>query len=442
MKTQERQLTSWVQSANDPRSDFPIQNLPYGVFRRLSGHGPASLGVAIGDLILVLRGCGQAALLECLAPAVVEACDSDSLNALMSLAPVQWSALRQHLTNLLSADGAAWRERERARSVEPLLVRRDEVMMLPPAVIGDFTDFYASIHHATNAGRLFRPENPLLPNYKYVHVGYHGRSSSIVVSGTSIHRPMGQLKEADSEQPVFGSSRALDYEVEVGVFLGQANLLGQPVPMEAAHSRIFGLCLLNDWSARDIQAWEAQPLGPFLAKNFATTVSPWVVTMDALDPFRTAAAIRPEGDPPPLPYLCSARDQDSGAFEITLEAGLSSRKMREEGREPMRMSRAKFADLYWTIAQLLTHHASGGCNLRPGDLIGSGTVSGPTEDSFGSLLEITRRGAKPIHLPTGESRTYLEDGDEIVLTGYCEREGFARIGFGECRGVVEPPRRI
>jgi fumarylacetoacetase len=251
---------------------------------------------------------------------------------------------------------------------------------------------------------------------------------------------MGQVKEQD--QPVFGPCRALDYELEVGVFVGQANALGQPVPIEAARSRIFGLCLLNDWSARDIQAWEAQPLGPFLGKNFATTLSPWVVTLDALDPFRTAAAVRPEGDPAPLPYLCSVKDQASGAIDITLEAWLSSRKMRDEGREPVRMSQARFGDLYWTVAQLLTHHASGGCNLRPGDLFGSGTVSGTTEDSLGSLLEITRRGAKPIHLPTGESRTYLEDGDEVILKGFCEREGFARIGFGECRGVIEPPRRM
>jgi fumarylacetoacetase len=440
MKTQEQRLSSWVRSANDSTSDFPIQNLPYGVFRRLSGHGPASIGVAIGDLILDLRGCEQEALLEGLPHPVIEACESDSLNALMALAPAQWSALRRHLTSMLASESAAWREHE--RHVEPLLVRRDEVMMLPPANIGDYSDFYASIHHATNVGRLFRPENPLLPNYKYVPVGYHGRSSSIVVSGTPVSRPRGQFRNTDAEEPLFGPSRALDYELEVGIFVGQGTNLGLPIPIEAAHTRIFGLCLLNDWSARDIQAWEAQPLGPFLAKNFATTVSPWVVPMEALEPFRTPAALRPEGDPEPLPYLRSQKDQASGGIDITLQASLSSRKMREDGIDPVRLSEGKFSDLYWTAAQLLTHHASGGCNLAPGDLIGSGTVSGPSDDSLGCLLEITRRGAKPIHLPTGEMRSFLEDGDEVTLRGFCERDGFARIGFGECRGLVLPPRML
>ena len=440
MKTQEQRLTSWVKSANDVHSDFPIQNLPYGVFRRLSGHGPASIGVAIGDLILDLRGCEQEALLEGLPREVIEACDSDSLNALMALGPADWGALRHHLSNLLSLDSAAWREHE--RQIEPLLVHRDEVMMLPPAQIGDYTDFYASLHHATNAGRLFRPENPLLPNYKYVPVGYHGRASSIVVSGTGVHRPRGQFRDPDAQEPVFAPTRALDYEMEVGVFVGQGNTLGLPLPIEAARSHIFGLCLLNDWSARDIQAWEGQPLGPFLAKNFATTVSPWVVSMEALEPFRRPVTPRDAGDPAPLPYLLSQKDQASGAIDITLEAYLSSRMMREAGLPPLRLGQSQFVELYWTVAQLLTHHASGGCNLCPGDLIGSGTVSGPTEDSLGSLLEITRRGARPLLLPGGETRTYLEDGDEVILRGYCEREGHARIGFGECRGVVLPPRRL
>ncbi len=439
MRTQEQRLTSWVRSANEPDSDFPIQNLPYGVFRRLSGHGPASIGVAIGDLILDLRGCEQEALLEGLPRAVIDACEADSLNQLMALTPSHWSALRYHLTALLTSESAAWRAHE--RSVEPLLVRRDEVMMLPPASIRDYTDFYASIHHATNVGKLFRPDNPLLPNYKYLPVGYHGRASSIVVSGTPIHRPMGQFKPEGQVEPVFGPTRALDYELEVGVFIGQGNSQGGAISMEAASSRIFGLCLLNDWSARDIQAWEAQPLGPFLSKNFATSVSPWVVSMEALEPFRTAAFVRLEGDPEPLPYLSSLADQASGAIDITLEVTLSSQRMRESGLEPMQISRGEFADLYWTVAQLVVHHASGGCNLCPGDLLGSGTVSGPTEDSLGCLLEKTRRGAEPIRLPTGEMRSFLEDGDEVVLRGYCEREGFARIGFGECRGTVESPRR-
>jgi len=307
-----------------------------------------------------------------------------------------------------------------------------------PAVIGDYTDFYASIYHATNVGKLFRPDNPLLPNYKYVPIGYHGRASSIVASGTELRRPNGQTKAADADHPVFGPSRSLDYELEVGFFVGAGNTRGETIPINSAEKHIFGLCLLNDWSARDIQAWEYQPLGPFLAKNFATTVSPWIVTMEALEPFRVSAFEREQSDPEPLPYLSSEADHKRGGINLALEVWLSSRRMREAKLSPIRLSKGNARDLYWTLAQMLTHHASNGCNLQPGDLLGTGTVSGSTKDSVGSLLEMTRRGAEPIQLPSGELRKFLEDGDEILFRGYCEREGHPRIGFGECRGIILP----
>lgn len=323
--------------------------------------------------------------------------------------------------------------------MEPLLHVAEQVTMHLPAAIGDYTDFYASVYHATNVGRLFRPDNPLLPNYKYVPIGYHGRASSIVVSDTGVKRPSGQIKPADAAVPTFAPTRLLDYELEMGCFVADGNDLGQPVPIHEAEEYIFGLCLLNDWSARDMQAWEYQPLGPFLSKNFATSISPWVVTLDALQPFRVPAFQREAGDPDPLPYLNSADDRLRGGFDVVLEAWLSSKLMRDEKLAPIMLSRGNMRDLYWTLAQMLTHHASNGCNLRPGDLLGTGTVSGPGKDSAGCLLEMTRRGTEPISLPTGEQRKFLEDGDEVVFRGYCIREGHPRIGFGECRGVVLPP---
>jgi fumarylacetoacetase len=411
-------MRSWVESAEG--SDFPLENLPLGVFRRADGI--ACIGTAIGDRILDLRALADARLLtgELVAP-----CKHDSLNALMAIGREATGALRAWLMDLLS--DASVRKR-----VEPLLVPQADVPMLVPARIGDYTDFYASVYHATNVGRLFRPENPLLPNYKYVPIGYHGRVSSIVVSGTEIRRPCGQVKSPDAEAPVFGPSRSLDYELEAGFFVGPGNAQGTAIPLSEAEQHIFGLCLVNDWSARDVQAWEYQPLGPFLAKNFATTISPWVVTMDALRPYRVPAFVRPEGDPRPLAYLDSAQDRSRGGFDVTLEVWLRTARM----REPVRVSRGNLRDLYWTLAQMLTHHASNGCNLEPGDLLASGTVSGATEDSLGCLLELTRRGAQPLKLPDGEVRKFLEDGDEVILRGYCEREGHARIGFGECRGTV------
>jgi len=418
---------SWVESANQPDTGFPVENLPFGVFRS----GPScAIGVAIGEMILDLGRTAKAGLLGGLSPETVLACSAPALNPLMSLGRAHWSPLRKRIGELLRAGSG-----DRA-AVEPFLVPMDEVAMAVPAHIGDYTDFYASVHHATNVGRLFRPDNPLLPNYKYVPIGYHGRASSIVVSGTAVERPSGQTKDAGADAPVFGPSRALDYELEVGFFAGPGNDLGQPIPIAEAEAHIFGLCLLNDWSARDIQSWEYQPLGPFLAKSFATTISPWVVTMDALAPFRVPAFQRPEGDPEPLPYLSSVEDRARGGVDLTLEVYIAPRQRRESGLPPARLSRGNLRNLYWTLAQLLTHHASNGCNLRPGDLLASGTVSGPLPEERGCLLELTQRGAEPIRLPTGEVRKFLEDGDEVILRGYCEREGVKRIGFGECRGIV------
>jgi len=411
---------SWVDSANQTHTDFPLQNLPYGVFG-----SDARIGIAIGDSILDLRACTETGLLHGLSLETARACAADSLNALFALGPDHWSPLRLRVTELLEAASP------QRPQVEPLLIPRDSVAMRLPAVIGDYTDFFTSLYHASNVGNLFRPGNPLAPNYKHLPIGYHGRASSIVVSGTPVHRPAGQTQESQ-----FGPTRALDYELEVGMFVGPGNRLGEPVPIGQARAHIFGLCLLNDWSARDLQVWESQPLGPFLAKSFATTISPWVVPLEALEPFRTPAFARDASDPVPLPYLHSPDDQARGGIDITLEVWLVSQRMRKSGAAPLRISRGNFRDTYWTIAQMLAHHTSNGCNLRPGDLFGSGTVSGPTRDSLGCLLELTRRGTEPFRLPTGEERRYLEDGDEVILRAFCEREGCVRIGFGDCRGIV------
>jgi len=423
---------SWVESANNPETGFPLDNLPFGIFRRRDG--AACVGVAIGDQILDLRAAAGAGFLASVEDELATSCEHDSLNALMALGTDATRSLKTRLTELLG-------DRTARAKVEPLLVRQDSVKMLVPARIGDYTDFYASIYHATNVGRLFRPDNPLLPNYRYVPIGYHGRASSIVVSGKAIRRPCGQTKAPDADVPSFAASRSLDYELEVGFFIGLGNVLGEAIPISEAESHIFGLCLVNDWSARDIQAWEYQPLGPFLGKNFATSISPWVVTMDALEPFRVPAFARAEGDPEPLPYLNFVSDKARGGIDLKLEVWFRTEKMRAESAPAARLSCGNLRDLYWTRAQMLTHHASNGCNLQPGDLMASGTVSGATRDSLGSLLEITRRGAEPLQLPNGETRKFLEDGDEVILRGYCEREGHPRIGFGECRGVVLPARR-
>jgi len=420
-------MKSWVESANLPDSDFPLENLPYGVFR----HGSQTrIGVAIGDQVLDLHGCATQGLFDSLPTDTVVACYAESLNSLMELGIRRWTALRRRLIELLD-DSAPRASQNRAR---PLLIPMRDVQMLLPAQIGDYTDFYASIHHATRVGKLFRPDNPLLPNYKYVPIGYHGRASSIVISGTEIQRPRGQIKPPSADTPAFGPSRSMDYELEAGLFVGPGNLRGQPIPIADAEEHIFGLCLVNDWSARDIQSWEYQPLGPFLAKSFATTISPWVVTMEALAPYRVPATARPQGDPAVLDYLAQA-DSDHAAIDVTLEVLLQSRKMHEAGIAPVQVSRGNLRDLYWTPAQLVTHHTSNGCNLRSGDLLATGTISGPAEGSEGCLLEMKHR-AEPVRLPTGETRTFLEDGDRVSFRGYCQAPGLPRLGFGECTGEI------
>ena len=419
---------SFVESANTPGCGFPIQNLPFGIFRPAAAE-PPRLGVAIGDQILDVAA--AAAFFDGAAAAAARLPAVPYLNHLMSLGPPVWSALRLALSRGLSAEHGDDRLR---RHLTPMA----QAEIGQPVAVGDFTDFFASIFHAGNAGRMLRPDNPLLPNYKYVPVAYHSRTSSIRVSGVPVKRPRGQRKRRDESAPSYGPSRNLDFELELGIYIGTPSELGEPVPIAKAAEHIFGFCLLNDWSARDIQAWEYQPLGPFLGKNFATTVSPWVVTAEALAPFHAAASARPAGDPAPLPHLDDAGDRAHGGLDITLEAYLSSEAMRRAGIAPLRLTQTSCALLYWTVAQMIAHHTSNGCNLCIGDLIGSGTVSGPEKSSWGSLLEITARGADPIALPGGEQRGFIEDGDEIVFRGFCEKPGFARIGFGECRAVVLP----
>jgi fumarylacetoacetase len=428
--THDPSLRSWVESADGHR-DFPIQNLPLGVFRR-RGTDEARVGAAIGDMILDIAACHQGRRFTGLAATAAAACTGPTLNPLMALPAGARAELRRQTSELLSATSLAAGD-------EGLLVAQTETELLVPAAIGDYTDFYASVHHATNVGSMFRPDNPLLPNYKWVPIGYHGRASSIVPSGTVVRRPSGQSRAPDAATPSFGPSRSLDYEMELGFFVAVGNGLGEPVPIARAEERIFGFCLVNDWSARDLQAWEYQPLGPFLAKNFATTVSPWVVTLEALEPFRAPSPARPAGDPAPLPYLDSRKNAEAGAVSVTVEVYLSSARMRSTGVAPVRLSRGSAADLYWTPAQLLAHHTSNGCNLQPGDLLATGTISGSEKESRGCMLELTWRGAEPLTLPTGETRKFLEDGDEVMMRGYCEREGAVRIGFGECRGIVVGP---
>ncbi len=419
---------SFVDSANAPDSDFPIQNLPFGVFRPAAGM-PSRVGVAIGDRILDVAA--AAASFDGLAAEAAAACAAPHLNHLMSLGPQASSALRLALSRGLSADRGD-------NSLRQHLTPMAQAEIALPVAIGDFTDFYASVFHATNAGRAFRPDNPLLPNYKYVPVAYHGRASSVRVSGTPVKRPQGQRKRADQDVPSYGPSRNLDFELELGFYIGAPTELGETVPVAEAAELIFGFCLLNDWSARDVQAFEYQPLGPFLGKNFATTVSPWVVTQEALAPFHVAAFARPQGDPAPLPHLDDAADRAQGGLDITLEAYMSTAAMRRAGTAPLRLTQTSFATMYWTVAQMVAHHTSNGCNLLTGDLIGSGTISGPEKGSWGSLLELSARGREPIAMPGGEQRGFIEDGDEIIFRGFAEKPGYPRIGFGECRAVILP----
>jgi fumarylacetoacetase len=432
-ETHDPSRRSWVASANDPASDFPIQNLPFGVFTHAEVAAP-HIGVAIGDAVLDMARVAAAGLLDELPAAVRRACERSALNDVMALGAAAWSSLRARLSDLLR-DGGITVAAEREVLARCLRDRREITMRLP-AEIGDYTDFYASVHHATNVGRMLRPDSPLLPNYKHVPIGYHGRASSCIVSGTPVRRPVGQARPEGTETPVFGPSRRLDYELEVGFFVGPGNPLGTPVDLGEAEARIFGLCLVNDWSARDLQQWEYQPLGPFLSKSFATTVSPWVVTLEALAPFRVPMAGRAAGDPTPLPYLAAPFLTERGAIDLRLDVHLASAGMSAAGAPAHRVSQSNLRDLYWAPAQLLTHHASNGCNLRPGDLLASGTVSGPARDARGCLLELAWRGTEPVTLPSGDRRAFLEDGDEVIFHGRCERAGAVGIGFGDCRGRI------
>jgi fumarylacetoacetase len=416
---------SWVQSA-DGHPEFPIQNLPLGIFAP-PGEAPRA-GTAIGDRMLDLRALAASGLLRADA---ADALAGATLNALFASPPDLRRDLRRRLSALL------YDERQRA-AVEPFLHDAAMCAMHLPAAIGDYTDFYVGIHHAGNVGRQFRPDNPLLPNYKHVPIGYHGRASSVRPSGVPVVRPRGQTKGPDAEGPQFGPTSRLDYELELGVWIGAGNALGSPIPIAEAPDHIVGLCLLNDWSARDVQAWEYQPLGPFLAKSFHTTVSPWVVTAEALAPFRIPQSPRPDGDPRPLNYLWDDADQAAGAFAIRLEASLSTERMRQAGLPAQRLSATEARHMYWTVAQILTHHASNGCNLRPGDLLGTGTISGPTLGEVGSLLELAAGGSAPISLPGGETRAFLEDGDEVVFTAKATAPGRVAIGFGDCRARILP----
>ncbi len=445
-ETHDPNLKSWVESANDPNTDFPIQNLPFGQYQSMKHDRGDFIGIPIGAKVLDIAGCGREGLFDLDAMLVDEETgegwrDADQLEDelgilfMLVLEPKRVvSALRKQISGILS-DQASDATQEAAS--KHLLDPSDCFFSLP-LMIGDYTDFYCSIYHATNVGSMFRPDNPLLPNYKYVPIGYHGRASSIVISGTDIKRPKGQNRSDAEAPPVFIPCKSLDYEMEDGFFVGQGNELGTSIRIGEAEKHIFGLCLVNDWSARDIQAWEYQPLGPFLAKNFATTISPFVVTMEALAPFRTKAFERDPGDPAPLDYLSDEQNEKFGGIDINLEVFIQTEKMRAENIEPHMLSRSNMKDLYWTVGQMLTHHASGGCNLQTGDLIATGTISGKEKSERGSMLELSWRGTEPIELPNGETRRFLEDGDEIIMKGYCEREGFRRIGFGECRGRILP----
>ena len=411
-ETHDPNLRSWLESANEPGCEFPIQNLPFGIFKRKDRLEKPRGGVAIGDQILDL--------------AVLGIATGPSLNGIAGMGRAAWKKMRKQLSR-----GLAQKKYQKRWSRYLLPMKHAQLFL--PVEVGDYTDFYTGIHHATNIGRLLRPDNPLLPNYNWVPIGYHGRGSSIVVSGSDVVRPRGQIKAPEAD-PIYAPTRRLDYEAELGFVVGPGNRLGRSIPITKALDHVFGVVLLNDWSARDIQAWEYQPLGPFLAKSFATTLSPWIVTLEALAPFRCAAYPRATEDPKPLSYLWNERDQHEGGFDIQVEMHLKTRHM----RSPARLSRASFRDSYWTVAQLVAHHSSNGCNLRPGDLLGSGTLSGATPDSYGSMMELTQGGRHPLELPGGETRAFLEDGDVVLQKGYCQNDTHMRIGFGEAAGTIRP----
>lgn len=428
--THDPALRSWVASANEPSCDFPIQNLPLGVFSQ--GAGQPRIGAAIGDQVLDLAHPELQQLLNDLPAALREACAAHNLDRLAALGRPMLKKLRQRLSALLRL-GAA----DAARTAE-CLVPISAVAMKVPTSVPNFSDFLTSIHHARNAGNIFRPGAPLMPNFLTLPIAYHGRASSVAVSGTPVRRPRGQTGNGDAASAVFGPSRALDMEVELACWIGTGTALGDGVSLAQAPDHVLGLGLLNDWSARDFQAWEAMPLGPFLSKSFLTTVSPWVVTLDALAPFRCAAVVRGDEAPPLLDHLNDVQDRAHGGLDIAIDVQLSSATMRAQQVAPIRISHPSFSAQYWTVFQMLTHQASNGCNLVPGDLLGSGTISGLDRSELGCLLEMTENGRRPLELPNGEQRDYLHDGDEVVLTARCERDGFVSIGFGECRGRVTP----
>lgn len=423
---------SWVASANAADTDFPLQNLPYGLYRRAGTNETARVGVAIGSQILDLKLATSAGQWSRAVQVLLQPLADGDLNAFMAQPADKRRLLRHALFDALAAAS------QQEAALSACLLAQDAVQMMVPCRIGDYTDFYTGIHHATTVGKLFRPDSPLLPNYKWLPIGYHGRSSSIGVSGQDVRRPLGQLKPPHLEVPTLAPSKRLDYELELGLFVAAGNALGEPISMDRADEHLFGLTLLNDWSARDVQGWEYQPLGPFLAKNFGTTISPWIVTMEALQPFRCAFA-HPPGDPQPLPYLDSDKNREQGGYAIELEVWLETAQMRAAGQPATRLMRSNFGQsAYWTLAQMLTHHASNGCNLQPGDLLGTGTQSGAEPSEGGSLLELSLGGKQVLTLPNGQTRTFVEDGDRVILRGHAVKDGARRIGFGDCSATVLP----
>ena len=432
--THDAQARSWLASANEAGTDFPIQNLPFGVFRRAGSDEAFRGGVAIGDQIVDLAAAARAGVFEGLPQLAAQACSGTALNPFLAMGPVAWRALRHALFAALRHDADA----QVVGLLHGCLLPQAEAEHGVPTHIANYTDFYTSIHHARNVGRVIRPDDPLTPNFQWLPIAYHGRASSVVVSGTPFHRPMGQALPPGAKAPVYGPCTRLDFELELGFYIGPGNALGEPIPLEKAEDHIFGVSLLNDWSARDHQFWEMAPLGPFLGKNFCTSVSPWVVTLEALAPYRVPFA-HPADEPQPLPYLDSAANSAQGGVDVQLEVLLQSAQHRARGHGGDRLSATSFRHQYWTIAQMLAQHANNGCNLQPGDLLGTGTISGPTYEEAGAIVELSLGGTRQIPLAaTGETRTFLEDGDTVVLRGWCEKPGAARIGFGECRGEVLP----
>ena len=422
-------LTSWVESANVENCDFPIQNLPFASFKRKDSKENCRAGVAIGDQVIDLKALFALDVFAGDTQLALEQCCHIQLNAFMAMGNRFWSALRQALSQALTQGSAL------QTKLASCLIAQTDVEFALPCQIGDYTDFYTSIHHATSVGSKFRPDNPLLPNYKWVPIGYHGRSSSIEISGSNFKRPKGQTKAPTATEPSFGPCKRLDYEMEVGIFIGNGNALGEPISIENAEDHVFGMCLFNDWSARDIQGWEYQPLGPFLSKSFASTVSPWIVTSEALAPYRSTWT-RDAADPQPMPYLESQHNRDFGSLDLSLQVLIETETMRNAKQAPVQLSQSNFKDSYWTVAQMVAHHTVNGCNLRSGDMFGSGTQSGPKPEEAGSMLELSNAGSEPIHLPNGETRTFLEDGDCVIMKGWCEKVGAARIGFGAVSATV------